>query len=295
MSPASPRPSASCSSTGRRAPARCSAATRTATWRSSRSATRRRTRSLPLVRDFGTLKVGQGVAAIGNPFGLANTMTAGIISALGRLIPDTSEGSRYGIPQAIQTDAPINPGNSGGPLLNLRGEVIGVNAQIRPASATAPVNAGVGFAIPSSIVARVAPALIKDGRYTWPFLGVQGRGVTDDVLSANRYPAGTKGAYILQALCDGPSAGRLEGDVDCNVDLSTRPPQAQGGGDLVIAVNGEPLSDFDDLPTFVATQASPGQTLDMTVLRRGQRVSVPVTLGERPRDTGGLQRRSTQP
>ncbi len=247
-------------------------------------------RSLPLLADFDSLKVGQSVVAIGNPFGLANTMTAGIISALGRLIPDTSQGSRYGIPQAIQTDAPINPGNSGGPLLNVRGEVVGVNAQIRTASPTSNVNAGIGFAIPASIVARVAPALIADGRYTWPFLGVQGRGVTDDIVAANRYPADTKGAYILQALCDGPSAGRLEGDVACDVDLSLRPPQAEGGGDLVIAVDGEPVSDFDDLLTYVATEGSPGETIDLTVLRDGQRLSVPVTLGERPADGGTVRR-----
>ncbi|MCC7018384.1 MAG: trypsin-like peptidase domain-containing protein [Ardenticatenales bacterium] len=252
-------------------------------------------RSLPLLRDFDTLRVGESVVAIGNPFGLANTMTAGIISALGRLIPDTSSASRYGIPQAIQTDAPINPGNSGGPLLNMRGEVIGVNAQIRPASETAPVNAGVGFAIPASIVARVAPALIKDGRYRWPFLGVQGRGVTDDVVAANRYPEDTKGAYILQTICGGPSDGALEGDVPCNVDLSLRAAQAEGGGDLVIAVEGEPLSDFDDLLTYVATEASPGQTLELTVLRDGERVRVQVTPGERPQDAGVPRQQLQQP
>lgn len=142
------------------------------------------THPLPLA-DSAQVQVGEWVVAIGNPFELGGSMSVGIVSAVGRTIPTGS--TPFVIPQAIQTDAAINPGNSGGPLLNLRGEVIGVNAQILSRS-TAPANAGVGFAIPSNVVRRIAPALIEHGSYQWPWLGVQGGDVSLAVMEANQVP-----------------------------------------------------------------------------------------------------------
>ncbi|OGO30687.1 MAG: hypothetical protein A2Z16_15380, partial [Chloroflexi bacterium RBG_16_54_18] len=146
--------------------------------------------SLPLpLADIDLVAVGQTVVAIGNPFGLGGTLTRGIVSALGRSIPALTS---FSIPQSIQTDAPINPGNSGGPLLNLKGEVIGVNAQIETPDGQR-VNSGVGFAIPASIVKRVIPELIANGKFDWPWIGVSGGTVFPALIKAMNLPV-EKGA-----------------------------------------------------------------------------------------------------
>jgi S1-C subfamily serine protease len=180
-------------------------------------------RVLPVTGEFDSLKVGQPVVAIGNPFEKANSMSFGIISALGRTIPDGQ--TQFAIPETIQTDAAINPGNSGGPLLDLRGQVVGINAQINTTNIQPggiPGNSGVGFAIPSSIVLKVIPKLIRDGEHDWSYLGVSGGAITTDLAEANGL-SDTLGAYIHCVPDGGPSVGRLEGGtVGCGEGTSPR-------------------------------------------------------------------------
>lgn len=240
-------------------------------------------RALPLEDDFGSLKVGQPAVAIGAPFGRANSMTYGILSALGRTIPaDLDPGQPgYGIPQTIQTDAAINPGNSGGPLLNLSGEVIGINAQINTTNQAGgvPGNSGVGFSIPASIVAKVAPALIETGKMTWSFLGVSGLPedrFTVEVAKANGLSEPI-GAYILGVPADGPSAGILRG-ID---EPASNAQQLPLGGDIIIGIDDQPVQSFDDLLAYIAIRTEPGQTVELKLLRGGEEVTERVTVAER--------------
>jgi len=247
-------------------------------------------RALPLAADFGRIRVGQPVVAIGSPFGRANSMTYGIVSALGRTIPaDVEQG--FVIPQTIQTDAAINPGNSGGPLLDLSGQVIGVNAQINTTNVQPdsgmPGNSGVGFAIPSSIVARVAPVLIDRGAYDWPYLGVGGlpqQQFTVEVAQANNL-ANTRGAYIMNVRPDGPSVGHLRGaEESAPADPDDALPATPRGGDVVVAIDGQPIASFDDLLSYIAMETAPGQDVTLGVIRQGQPIEVTVTLARRPPD-----------
>jgi len=229
---------------------------------------------LPL-GDMSTLAVGQTVVAIGNPFGLQGTLTRGIISALGRTIPALTI---FSIPQSIQTDAAINPGNSGGPLLNLEGEVIGVNAQIET-DGQSNSNLGVGFAIPVSILQRVVPGLIENGEYNWSYLGVSGNDVTPVLVEAMNLSV-ERGAYILMVTDDGPAiqAG-LRGSND-TVSIDGR--SVDIGGDVITAINGSPVFSFDDLLIYLSLETSPGQTVTLSVIRDGQPRDIQVTLQARP-------------
>jgi len=226
------------------------------------------------VGDSEEVMVGEWVVAIGNPFSLGGSMSLGIVSAIGRSIP--SGVTRFGIPQAIQTDAAINPGNSGGPLLNLAGEIIGVNAQI--ASAGAGQSAGVGFAIPSNIVRRVVPELIANGAYEWPWLGVEGASLNLIFQQANDLET-QQGAYIISVTPGGPAdqAGLQGSSGTRQVDGLDVPV----GGDVVIAADGERILDFDDLLTVIASR-SPGDTLELTIIRDGSEHQISVTLEPRP-------------
>jgi 2-alkenal reductase len=244
-------------------------------------------RALPVIADLSGLKVGQEVIAIGNPFGKANSMTAGIISALGRVIPaaDPSQAAAgqpgYQIPQTIQTDAAINPGNSGGPLLDLSGQVIGVNAQIETMNIQAggvPGNSGVGFSIPASVVNKVVPQLIASGKARWSYLGIQGSSdFTVEMAKANNL-AEPRGAYVAGVQPDGPAAQALKGASN----LDDQNAEVPIGGDVITAIDGEPIDDFDDLLSYVALKTEPGQDVRLTVLRGGTEQEVTVTVGERP-------------
>jgi S1-C subfamily serine protease len=221
------------------------------------------------------LAVGQTVVAIGNPFGLEGTLTRGIISALGRTIPALTV---FSIPQAIQTDAAINPGNSGGPLLNLKGEVIGVNAQIET-SGTSASNLGVGFAIPVSLIQRVAPALIETGHYDWPWLGVSGYTVNPPLVKAMSLPV-EQGAYVSTVTDGGPAlaAGLLGTTETITQDSRT----VEIGGDIITAIDGQPVNTFDDILVYLSLQTTPGQEVTLTILRDGKYQDVKLQLGTRP-------------
>jgi 2-alkenal reductase len=221
------------------------------------------------------LAVGQSVIAIGNPFGLEGTLTRGVISALGRTIPTNTQ---YTIPQAIQTDAAINPGNSGGPLLNLNGEVVGVNAQIETTGISGS-NLGVGFAIPVSIVQRVVPALIATGHYDWSWLGVSGYTVDPSLVKAMSLPV-EQGVYVSGVTAGGPaeSAGLIGTTSTITQDGRT----VEIGGDVITAVDGQPIKTFDDLLVYLSLQTSPGQVVTLSIIRSGQSQDVNVTLGNRP-------------
>jgi 2-alkenal reductase len=226
-----------------------------------------------------TLDVGHTVIAIGNPFGLQGTMTTGIVSALGRGFPVGSFGTgRYTLPDVIQTDAAINPGNSGGPLLNLAGEVVGVNFAIESQTRQ---NSGVGFVIPSSIVARVVPALIENGAFEYAYLGLEGSTISADLAEALDLSDNTLGVYVAGVVPGGPSA---EAGLQGGNRVVDGPDGAEirVGGDIVTAIDDMPVVRFEDLVSYLVTKAAPGQTVTLTVERDGEELKLDVTLGERP-------------
>ncbi len=242
---------------------------------------------LPLA-DSDKVQVGQLAVAMGNPFGLKGTMTVGVVSARGRTMPsehEAEQGNYFTLGDVIQTDAPINPGNSGGPLINLRGEVIGVNRAIRTSNFSMggePLNSGIGFAVPSNIVRRVVPALIRQGHYDYPYLGISS--LDDLTLEETEHlhlPQAT-GAYVLSVV---PGSPADQGGVHGALSATAEPPEDHlpPGGDLIIAVDGYPVREFNDLIHYLFTYTSPGDTVTLTVLRKGQRLNLKVTLGQRPR------------
>jgi S1-C subfamily serine protease len=235
------------------------------------------------IGDSSSLQVGQSVVAIGNPFGLNGTMTLGIISGLGRTQPahESPGGGFFSTADVIQTDAAINPGNSGGPLFNLNGEVVGVNQSIRTTNVDATtgnaVNSGVGFSVSINLVKRVVPGLIRDGKYEYPYLGLSSSelGLAEmEALGVNTYT----GAYVISVVPGGPAdeAGIRAGETTTSV------PGLNAGGDLITAMDGQPIASFDELLSFLVTNKSPGDTVVLTVLRDGQPVDITVTLGTRP-------------
>ena len=221
--------------------------------------------------DGDSLRVGHSVVAIGNPFGYASTMTTGIVSALGRSFATGSFGeNRYTLPEVIQTDAAINPGNSGGPLVNLDGEVVGVNFAIE---SVVRANSGVGFAIPGSIVNLVVPALIEDGSFVYPYLGLSGTSVTPALAKELEIENTQLGAYVATVVPGGPAeeAGIVGAD-----------PDTSEGGDLVVSFNGEPVRSFDELVGHLVTTTRPGDTATLGIIRDGEAMDIALTVGERP-------------
>lgn len=227
------------------------------------------------------VKIGQMVVAIGNPFGEQWTMTSGIVSGLGRTLPagnnQNATGPQYTIPDIIQTDAPINPGNSGGVLTDLNGKVLGVTSAIE-----SPVRAssGIGFVIPSAMVQKEVPVLIKTGHYDHPYLGISGTTLTPELAKAMNLSADQKGALVEQVVSGGPAA-------KAGIIASSRQVQISGqnipvGGDVITAVNGQSVKSMDDLIAYLNDNTSAGQTVTLTVLRNGKQTSVDVTLGIRP-------------
>ncbi len=234
---------------------------------------------LPL-GDSDEVKVGQFAAAIGNPFGLEGAMTFGIVSGTGRILRSLS--SAYGrnstsVVETIQTDAAINPGNSGGPLLNMDGEVIGVNESIAT-SGTDRHYIGVGFAISINFVKRIASALIQEGEFIYPYLGISSVDelsiFTQETLGLSR----SSGVYITDVMLDGPAdqAGLQAGTQETDIH------GVRAGGDLIYAVDGHPVKDFNELTNYLIKNKSPGDEVELTVLRMDQVIKIVVTLGRRP-------------
>jgi S1-C subfamily serine protease len=220
-----------------------------------------------------TLRVGDTVVAIGNPYGLAGSISPGIVSALGRTISVETTGG-YSIANCIQTTAPINPGNSGGPLLNLRGEVVGITTAIVSDSQ------GLGFAIPSNTILREIESLITKGSYNQhPWLGAAGIDMTYDLALAMNMDI-TYGWLITDITPDGPAAkAGLQG--------GSRQVLIKGnrfiiGGDVLIGINGTKISNGDDLFSFLEEYTLPGQTVMLTIVRSNQAMNIPLTLGARP-------------
>ena len=235
------------------------------------------------IGDSNAIKVGQTVVAIGNPYGLSGTMTMGIVSARGRVLDSmrqSESGSYYSSGDTIQTDALINPGNSGGPLLNLNGEVIGVNRAIQTAGVSITgeaVSTGIGFAISSNTVSKVVPELISHGSYAYPYLGLSSySNMSLAMIEALELPQQT-GAYVASVVSGGPAdiAG-LRGGV--------KPTRIQGlttGGDLITAVDGIEIKDFSELMSYLVLNTSVGDEIILTVIREGETLDLPVTLGQR--------------
>ncbi|WP_420643479.1 S1C family serine protease [Candidatus Leptofilum sp.] len=226
-------------------------------------------RDIPPVQlaDSDALKVGQIVIAIGSPFGLQNSMTTGIISALDRLFPGAvgPNGVPFQIPNIIQTDAAINPGNSGGPLLNLNGEVIGVNTAIE-----SPVrgSSGIGYAVPANIVSNIVPQIIENGRVETPWLGIRGGIISEDAATALGLPANQTGILISEVINGGSAAAA----------------GLRGGNnpDVIIGVDDVEIVEFDDLLGYLVQQTVVGQTIQLQIMRDGQPQTVNVTLAARP-------------
>jgi len=225
------------------------------------------------IGDSSNLKVGMGVAAIGNPFGLSGTMTSGIVSALGRLLP---QETGFSIPDVIQTDAAINPGNSGGPLLNSRGEVVGINTAIQ--SATGEFT-GVGFSIPSNTIAKIVPKLIANGAYSHPWVGISGQDI-DPALATVLNLVDARGFLVVNVVEGSPAekAGLKGSDESREVDGVEYP----FGGDVILAVDGNVVRKIDDILIHLQRYKSVGDEMVLEVLRDGRVTNFVVELDERP-------------
>lgn len=232
-----------------------------------------------VLADSDKLRVGQFVVAIGNPFGLEQTLTTGVISALGRVI-QSPEDNRF-IGEAIQTDASINPGNSGGPLLDLRGRVIGVNSQIISPSRA---SAGIGFAVSANTVRRVVPELIARGYYPHPWLGAQLLPLTPTLAKVFReadmeVPVDA-GLLVTEVVSGAPAQkGGIQGGSRI---VTFGRFQIPLDGDIITAVNSQPVNDFEELTVYLETQTRVGDTVDVTIIRNGEEQTLAVTLDERP-------------
>jgi len=223
--------------------------------------------------DSSNLQVGEPITAIGNPFGLSGSMTSGIISQMGRLLPS---GSGYSIPDVIQTDAAINPGNSGGPLLNMRGDIVGINTAIQ--SSTGEFT-GVGFAIPSQTVAKIVPTLISEGEYKHPWIGISGRDINPDMANV----LGLKdalGFLIITVVEDSPASDA--GLIGSNKTIEVEGKDYPVGGDIILAVDGIDVRKIDDILIHLQRVKTVGDEMDLEILRDDRTTNVTIILQERP-------------
>jgi S1-C subfamily serine protease len=241
------------------------------------------------IGDSTTLRVGELVVAIGNPFGLSGSMTEGIVSGLGRMLPSAEQeeelemipsniapSAGFLIPDIIQTDAPINPGNSGGPLLNIRGEVIGINTAI---FSTTGASAGIGFAIPSNTIKNVIPSLITKGDYQHPYLGIVGVDITPEIAEALGLTE-ARGFLVTDVSSGSPAqkAGIQGGSSLANVNGR----EIAMGGDVILKVDEHTVRKLDDVLTYLEREKKVGEAVQLTILRNGGTENINLTLGPRP-------------
>ena len=224
--------------------------------------------------DSSQLHVGEPVAAIGNPFGLSGSMTSGIVSQIGRLLPTQDSG--FSIPDVIQTDAAINPGNSGGPLLNMKGEVIGINTAIQSMSGEF---SGIGFAVPSNTALKIVPSLIEDGEYKHPWIGISGRDI-DPELARVLDLKDAKG-FLVITVVDGSPADKagLKGMTETQVIDGKEYP---ANGDIILSVDDKEVRKISDILVHLQREKSVGDTMHLGVIRDGEFMHISLELVERP-------------
>ena len=226
--------------------------------------------------DSNKVRVGHLAITIGNPFGQEFTTTTGIVSAIGRTI--RAADSHFSLPRVIQTDAPMNPGNSGGPLLDRRGRVIGIDAQIITRSGA---NTGIGFAIPINLAKHIVPVLIEEGKFTYAWLGIRGTTIRSEAVELMNAPADTQGAQII-ALADNSPAHRA-GLVGSGKAKRTDERNIRYGGDVIIAIDGKDIQSMNDLIIYLLENTRPGDTVTLSVVRDGgETAQIEVTLAARP-------------
>ena len=225
------------------------------------------------IGDSSKLMVGEKIIAIGNPFGLSGSMTSGIISQIGRLLP---QETGYSIPDVIQTDAAINPGNSGGPLINMRGEVVGVNTAIQ---STTGEFTGIGFAVPSNTLKKVVPVLIGEGEFKHPWMGISGTDV-DPELAKVRELESSKG-FVVVSVIDGSPAEKagLKG-VSQTREIDGR--EFPVDGDIILEIDGKTVRKISDILIHLQREKHVGDEMIITVLRTGVVMDLVMTLEERP-------------
>ena len=234
------------------------------------------------------LAVGDTVLAIGNPYGLVSTMTSGIVSAKGRTMEGmrlANSGSYFSTGDIIQTDATINPGNSGGPLINLNGEVIGINRAIQTSGTSNtgdPINTGIGFAISIDIVKRVVPTLIAEGSYDHPYLGMSALESLNLLQQELLGIENQTGAYVTDGVAGSPAdeAG-VRGAVYEYVDYEGQQIEMPMNGDLIIAIDDQPVHVFGDLLSYLLLNTSPGDTITLTIILDGAEIQLDLVLGSR--------------
>jgi S1-C subfamily serine protease len=236
------------------------------------------------IANSSSLRPGEQVIAIGNPFGLSGTITTGIVSAEGRLLPNPDTG--FAIPNTIQTDAPINPGNSGGPLLNSKGQVIGMNTAIFSRTGS---YSGIGFAIPSNTIAKEVPILIKDGTYIHAWLGISGGKITPAIAQSAGLPRNYKGV-VVGSVQQGSPADKA-GLQAMTQDMSGSSTHI---GDIITAVDGHPIRQIDDIINYIDSNKKVGDNVKLTINRNGQMMDVTATLQARP-NTISQQQQQQQP
>lgn len=221
------------------------------------------------------LQVGYMVAAIGSPFDLAETLTSGIVSAIGRSFPTgDGTGPSYSLPDVIQTDAAINPGNSGGPLLDMNGAVVGVNFAI---NSPIRANSGVGFSIPISVVRKVVPALIEKGKYEYSYLGLSGQTINSLIADEKKWDNSVQGVYVADVTSGGP-ADKAGVQAD----------------DVVTAIDNQSIHSFEDLLSYLFSSTKPEQKAVLQILRNGEEKQLEVVLGVRPSEQQTLQKASNE-
>ena len=240
---------------------------------------------MPLpIANSSSLRPGDQLIAIGNPFGLSGTITTGIVSGEGRLLPNPDTG--FSISNIIQTDAPINPGNSGGPLLNMQGQVVGMNTAILSRTGS---YSGVGFAIPSNTIAKEVPLLIKGGTYVHPWLGISGGKITPDLAQSAGLPRNYRGV-VVGSVQPGSPADKA-GLQAMTQDMSGSNTHI---GDIITSIDGHPTRQIDDIINYIDSNKNVGDNVKLTINRNGQTTDITATLQARPNTISQQQQQQQQ-